>query len=80
MISYLTICTIVTSVLLLVEGSKASLTKEAELWNYIKQENEQIYKKLRFGYLGIIINLPTKIGRSLSVFIYKISRSIVGFS
>lgn len=80
MISYLTICTIVTSILLLVEGTNASLNKKAELWHYIKQENEQIYKKVRFGYLGIIINLPTKSGRLLSVFIYKIFRRIVGFS
>lgn len=80
MISYLTICTIVTSILLLVEGSKSSLHKKADLWRHIKQKNEQIYKKVRFGYLGIMINLPTKAGQLLSVYIYKIFRKIVGFS
>ena len=80
MISYLTICTVITSALLLVEGSKSSLDKKVELWCYLKQENPEIYQEVRFGYLGIMINLPTKVGRSLSIFIYRLSRKIIGFS
>lgn len=80
MVSYLTICTVITSALFLVEGSKSSLDQKTELWHYLKQENAQIYQKVRFGYLGIMINLPTKSGRLLSSFIYKLSRKIIGFS
>lgn len=80
MLSYLTICTVITSVLLLVESSADSLAKKDDLWHTLAQTTQPIYRKVRFSYLGIIINIPTKLGRSLSVLIYKMSRKIMGFS
>lgn len=80
MFNYLEIITVVSSVLLIRSGTPENLEKEKALWKYIKDKDLQLYNDIRYGIMGRIINLPGKVGRSISIGAYKISQKIVGFN
>lgn len=80
MFNYLEIITAVTSIMLIRSGTEASLKKKAEFWQYIKDQHPEIYHQLRFGIFGFILNLPGRIGRSISVFLYRLAQMIYGFN
>jgi len=80
MFSYLTICTGVSSILLILEGSRESLSKKNELWKTIKDENLEIYKKLRMSSIGILANTKSKTGQKIAISVYKFFKKIVGFN
>lgn len=80
MYNYLEIITIVSSVLALKSGSEENLEKKRLLWEDIKKKDERLYKKLRHGIMGIVMNLPGKLGRKIGVFCYQVAQKIVGFN
>ncbi|MGO2082233.1 glycosyltransferase family 2 protein [Vagococcus sp.] len=77
---FLEIITAVSSILLLKEGSHENLVKKEELWNYIEQENPELYGKLRRGAFGHALHLPGKLGRKTAVRIYQTAQKIYGFN
>lgn len=80
MINYLNIMMTVSSILLIIEGSKKSLDKKKELWEYLQKKDPYLYKKIRKSIFGIFMNIPTKFGRKVSIYSYKIAKEIVGFN
>ena len=80
MMNYLEIVTVVSNILLIRSGTKENLKKKKELWKYIKKKDKALYRNIRYGLMGRIINIPGRIGRKISIGIYKISQSIVGFN
>jgi glycosyltransferase involved in cell wall biosynthesis len=80
MLSYLEIVTVVSSVLLVRSGTAENLKKKNELWKYIKNNDLQLYRCLKYGFMGQLINLPGRFGRSVTVWAYKISQKVVGFN
>ena len=80
MYNYLEIITIVSSVLALKSGTEENLEKKRLLWEDIKKTDEHLYKKLRHGIMGTVMNLPGKAGRKFGVFCYQIAQKIVGFN
>ena len=80
MIKYLSMMMAVSSVLLIKEGSDESLTKKEELWNYLKNYDKRIYKKIKSHILGRSMNLPGKFGRRVVEVGYNIARKIYGFN
>ncbi|MBQ9765988.1 MAG: glycosyltransferase [Lachnospiraceae bacterium] len=80
MYQYLEIVTTVSTVLLLRSGTKENLLKKKDLWNYIKETDVTLYKKLRRGFIGIVMNLPGKVGRKIAVTGYRIVQKIYGFN
>ena len=80
MISHLEIVTTISGILLIRSGTKENLKKKKELWNYIKGKDRVLYRNLRYGLMGQLINLPGLIGRRICIGIYKISQVIVGFN
>lgn len=80
MFNYLEIITTITTVLCIISGTDENLDKKEELWAYIKDFDEDIYRKLRRGMFGRVMNLPGKTGRRISIDAYKISQKIVGFN
>lgn len=80
MIKYLSIMMTVSSVLLIKSETEENLIKKQQLWEYLKQENPRLYKKIRSCLLGQSMNLPGKSGRKMSILGYKISRKIYGFN
>lgn len=80
MINYLEIITVVSGVLLIRSGTKENLEKKKQLWEYIKEKDRSVYRSLRYGIMGRILNLPGGPGRRICVSAYKISQRIVGFN
>ena len=80
MINYLEIITVVSGVLLIRSGTKENLEKKKELWKYIKEKDIKIYRSLRYGIMGRMLNLPGVPGRKMCIGAYKISQKIVGFN
>ena len=80
MLNYLEIVTTVSSVLLIKSGTEENLKKKEELWAYIRETNPRLYQTLRHRLLGVLVNLPGKAGRAVTVAGYKISQKIFGFN
>lgn len=80
MISYLAIITTVSSIMLIRSGTEEGLEKKKELWNYIKEKDRLLYRKLRYGILGRAANLPGKGGRKMFVAAYKLCQKFYGFN
>lgn len=78
--SYLEIITTVSTILLYRGGTPEHIAKSRELWHYIKEHDEQVYRKLRHRVFGFIFNLPGKGSRRLATTVYAISRKIYGFN
>ncbi len=80
MIKYLSMMMAVSSVFLIKEGSEESLNKKEELWDYLKNYDKRLYKKIRSHILGRSMNLPGKFGRKIIETGYSILRKIYGFN
>lgn len=70
----------VSSVMAILSKDKKNLEKKAELWEYLKEKDEGLYKKLRTTIFGIWMNLPGRGGRFLSKTGYKLMQKIFGFN
>ena len=77
---YLSKIMMVTSMMLILDGSKEALAKKADIWNYLKEHAPEDYKALRGGLLGIAMNLPGRGGRKITIGAYRIARKFVGFN
>lgn len=80
MMNYLDIITTVSSILLIRADTAEALEKKRELWDYIKEKDAGIFRKLRYGLLGQCTNLPGRSGRRISVEGYKICRRFFKFN
>ncbi|MGN0316453.1 MAG: glycosyltransferase family 2 protein [Lachnospira sp.] len=80
MLKYLRIMMEVSSIFLIVDGTKESLDKKKELWKYAKQTDKNLYRKLRYSLLGFSVNIPGKAGRGISKAGYKVMNAIIGFN
>lgn len=78
--SYLKIITVVSSVLLLKSGNEENYVKKKELWRAIKDNDRNIFWNIRMSILGILVNLPGRMGRRVTLWIYGIARRHVGFN
>ena len=80
MLHYLEIITTVSSILLIRAKTPECMLKKQELWKSIKERDHELYRQLRFGLLGHVVNLPGRVGRSISLELYKISQKAIGFN
>lgn len=81
MYRYMEIISVISSVLLMREGSPEKLQMKQELWNYMKQSNRKMYRKLRyFMFLGFAINTKGKLASKATLKVYEISQKIFGFN
>jgi len=78
--NYLEIITTVSSVLINKSGTAEHLQQKKELWQYLKDTDAELYKALRYGILGISMNLPGRVGRWISVKGYQIAQKIFHFN
>lgn len=80
MVQYLDMMMCIASIMLILSGTEEDLKKKKELWAWLKEEYPKMYKKLRYSIIGIVMNLPGKVGRCISKFAYKVTQKIVGFN
>ena len=77
--NYLRIMMEVSSIFLILSGTKENFEKE-ELWNYAKKSDAKLYRSLRYSVLGNSVNIPGKSGRWLSRMGYKVMNKLIGFN
>ncbi|MDX8045275.1 glycosyltransferase family 2 protein [Gracilibacillus sp. S3-1-1] len=80
LLRHLEIVTVVSAILLIRSGTVENLAKKKELMDYVKEHDFRLYKSLKYGVMGRLINLPGRAGRKISVGAYKISQRLVGFN
>ena len=73
LIHYLDIMMTISTILLKLANTKEANLKSEELWNYLKEKNKSVYKKLKIARLA-------KLPRFISVPGYKIARKIFKFN
>ena len=79
MFNYLEIITVISSILCLRSGIEENFRKKQELWEFLEQNDAQVYRKLRRGIMGRVMNLPGKLGRGIAVTAYKITQRTVAY-
>lgn len=80
LLKHLEIVTVISTFLLIRSGTAENLVKKKELWAYIEERDVELYRELKYGFLGRLISLPGWAGRNISVGAYKISQKLVGFN
>ena len=80
MILYLEIMMVICSILAIKSENDENMQKKAELWAELKKQNPRLYIRLRYGFLGQGVNLPSKAGRRISIEGYKIAQRFYGFN
>ena len=80
MMNYLEIITTISVVMALRSGSEENLAKRKELWEYIREQDMEIFIKLRYGLMGGYMNLPGKAGRKISLAGYRLSQKLFKFN
>ena len=70
----------ISSAFLVLEGTKESLRKREELWQFLKDNNPELYKLVNRNILGRPLQMHTWIGRKIIIIGYRMSRKIIGFS
>lgn len=80
MIQYLSIMMIVSSALLVNEGSKENLAKRDELWAYLKKHDRKLYQVITNNMYGFALQFKSKLGKKIIVSGYHIANRIIGFN
>jgi hypothetical protein len=80
MISYLSMMMTISSVFLEISATQENLQKKTELWSYLKKSDEGLYFRLRYRFLGTILNLPGKAARAITICLYRITRKVFKFN
>jgi glycosyltransferase involved in cell wall biosynthesis len=79
--NYLRIMMEISSIFLIISGTKEDLAKKKELWQFVKNKDKNLYKELRFCALGWSVNIPGgPLGRGISKIGYKVMNKLIGFN
>jgi glycosyltransferase involved in cell wall biosynthesis len=80
LVHYLGIVCGISSIFLLRSGTRERLADKAQLWSDLRQIDPVVYRHLRRGLLGHLVNLPGGFGRRMSLAAYAGAQRIVGFN
>lgn len=80
MLNMISMMMTISSIYLLMAKDEESINKREELWNYVKDSNSKLYKKLKYFRLAGFTYLPTKLGSYISLTGYKVARKIYKFN
>jgi hypothetical protein len=78
--NYLEVITAVSNVLLLIMDTDESRRMHDELWAFIRQQDIKLYLKLRHGVYGLMLHLPGRTGRKISLDAYSLAQKVFGFN
>ncbi len=80
MINYVSMMMTISSVFLIKIDTDESIAKKDELWEYLNNSNEALYKKIKNGLLGQTLHLKGKPGKAIIAGAYKAAQKIFGFN
>lgn len=77
---HLEIVMCISSVFLTLSKREEDLKRKDALWLYLKEQNPVLYRKIRYTFLSIAINLPGRIGRGIFLAGYRFFQKFIGFN
>ncbi len=81
MYHHLVLVTAVSTVMALKEGSEQRLADKKALWEYMKEKNPDMYKKIRhFSLIGTTLHIPGEVGRKTVLQVYQMLQKHMGFN
>lgn len=80
MLQYLSMMMIVSSALLVNEGSSQNLSKRDELWSYLKKSNKQAYRLITTYKFGFPLQWKSSVGKKVIITGYHFFNRIYGFN
>jgi len=80
MFNYFEIVTIVSSVILVREGSAISLSKKEALWSDISMESLWVRNRLLMHIVGLLSYSNSYFSRNVLSILYKLSNKVFGFN
>ncbi len=80
MVNFLSMMFVISDIYLLMIGDKEALLKREELWNYVKEKDLKLYKRLKNKSISGLTYLPGKFGDFISLKGYKIAKKVFKFN
>lgn len=80
MLNYLKIMMVISSVMLILSETDENFDKKKELWHYVYTKDFKLWLQLRWGVLGMCVNIPGRGGRKVTKTGYKIANKFIGFN
>lgn len=79
MFNYLSMMMVISSVFLTMAGTAADRDQKEELWQYLRDHDERVFKRVRLSVAGAC-NLPGRLGEKLSLWGYHAAQKIFKFN
>ncbi len=80
MLQYLSMMYCIATVMALASHDAEKLAMKEELWQWLKEQDAELYKKMRNHPLNFFTNLPTKAGRAFGLFGYRVAHMLFPFN
>lgn len=78
--SYLSMMMSICSIFLRMQHTAESEQKRQEIWEYLRERDPQLYKRIRRNVVCVGVNLPTELGRRVSLGGYHVAQKIFKFN
>lgn len=78
--NYFTIMMSVCSIFSMKSKEPDAMDNLAALWDELRTYDRRMYRRARYGFIGIGSNLPTPAGRKASLFFYHIAQKLFKFN
>ena len=78
--NYLTMMLCICSTFLRIQNAGDSEAKRLAIWEYLKEKNEPLYKRIRRRALSVSTNIPTRLGRRIGLSGYRVARKVFKFN
>ena len=80
MLNYLSMMMCICSIFLRMEKTGENEEKRAAIWEYLKEKNPELYKRVKNTALNWGTNIPTEAGRQFGLAAYHIAQKIFKFN
>jgi glycosyltransferase involved in cell wall biosynthesis len=80
MVNYLSMMMCICSIFLRMRKDDEANQKRNDIWGYLEEHDEKLYRHVRSSMLNIGTNLPTELGRRIGLHGYHIAQKIFKFN
>lgn len=78
--NYLSMMMCICSIFLRMQNTDESEDKREDIWMYLKNRNDALYRRIRRSVLNMGTNLPTAVGRRIGLTGYRVAQKIFKFN
>lgn len=80
MYHFLSMMMMICTIYLMLSGTEEHLEKSKALWDWLKQTDENLYRRMRYHSANIVFLLPGRVGRSINLSCYRLIRKVYKFN